>query len=317
MWLVFVAVGCTGNLDLDAPAAADPRDAGSAAIYTLASAGLWADGVDGPLAPGVRPYGVRFPLWTDGAEKRRFAYIPNGTIVDTSDPGGWRFPVGTRLYKQFLRDGVPLEVRVATKTGPGPADWSFMAYVYRDDGSDADPVMEGAADVRGTTHDVPGVEDCAFCHTGGADFALAVSSIQLDRATFDDWLDDGVLPEDTPWVEPPGNEVERAALGWLHGNCGHCHNSRHWLAEERDMRLALDASVTDASRAPAVTTTSGVLAVHRLEGMERLVAPGDPDASQLFVRAGLRDDAAMPPLGTEVVDSEAQASLRAWIDALQ
>jgi len=302
--------GCMGELGYG------PPDGPPAEPATLSEAGLWASGVDGPLAVGVRPYDVRYPLWTDGAEKRRFAYVPPGATIDTRAPDGWRFPVGTRLYKQFLRGGVPVEVRVATKTGP--ASWSVTAYVYRADGSDADPAPEGATDVLGTPHDVPSGEDCAFCHDGGEDFALAISSVQLDRATFDAWIDDGVLPAATEWLEPPGDAVEREALGWLHGNCGHCHGPRHWLAEERAMRLSLDASVTDAASAPAVTTTSGVFAVHRFEGMEQLVVPGDANASQLFVRAGLRDDpGVMPPLGTEVVDGAAQASLRAWIESLE
>ncbi len=279
----------------------------------LSETGLYADAVGGPYAEGVLGYSVRHPLWTDGAEKRRHLLLPEGGAIDTSDPNHWAFPEGTRVFKEFLVEGQPVETRLLWKTGPATSDWVYVAYRFRADGSDADPVPEGEADVLGTTHDVPDTAACRDCHRGGGDFVLGLGAMQLDRTTFDAWVTQGVLPADAPWEQPPGTAVEQAALGYLHGNCGHCHGDVHPLATMRSMRLRLPLGVTDPWAAPAWTTTLGVEANHLIAGTDTIVVPGDPDASQLYVRMGVRDEFQMPTRGTEQVDPDGQAAIRAWI----
>ena len=279
----------------------------------LSETGLYADAVGGPYADRVLSYSVRYPLWTDGAEKRRHLLLPVGGAIDTGDPDHWAFPEGTRLFKEFLVDGEPVETRLLWKAGPTRDDWVYVAYRFRADGSDADPVPEGEADVLGTSHDVPDTAACRDCHRGGGDFVLGIGAVQLDRATFDEWVTQGVLPADAPWEEPPGTELEQAALGYLHGNCGHCHGDVHPLATMRTMRLRLPVGITDPGMAPAWTTTTGVEAHHRIAGTDTLVVSGDPDASQLYVRMGLRDAYQMPTRGTEQVDPDGRESIRAWL----
>ena len=274
---------------------------------------LFAAGVDGPYAAGVLTYSVRHPLWTDGAEKQRHLRLPPGGTIDTSEPDHWAFPEGTRVYKEFLVDGVPVETRLLWKTGPTVDDWVYVSYRYRPDGSDADPVPDGEADVRGTTHDVPDQAGCFDCHRGGGDFVLGIGALQLDRVTFDRWVGEGVLPPEAPWEEPPGDETERAALGYLHGNCGHCHGEVHPLARMRQMRLRLPVGLADADAAPARTTTVGQGAQHLIEGTDTLVVAGEPDRSQVYVRMGLRDILQMPTRGTEEVDDAGRAAVAAWI----
>lgn len=57
---------------------------------TLAGTGLFAD-----AAAGVFPFEPQYPLWTDGARKRRWIALPPGTAIDASDVDHWQFPVGT------------------------------------------------------------------------------------------------------------------------------------------------------------------------------------------------------------------------------
>src|SRR5688572_31053294 len=61
-------------------------------------------------------------LWADGATKRRWLFLPDGAQIDSADPDHWRFPAGTRLWKEFTRDGVRVETRIMHKTGDGDAD---------------------------------------------------------------------------------------------------------------------------------------------------------------------------------------------------
>ena len=44
-------------------------------------------------------------LWSDGAVKRRFIYLPPGTTIDTTNMDEWVFPVGTKFWKEFSVDG--------------------------------------------------------------------------------------------------------------------------------------------------------------------------------------------------------------------
>ena len=280
---------------------------------TLSMAGLFASGVVGPYAAGVLAYDVRYPLWTDGVEKRRHLVLPPGTSIDTRDPDQWAFPEGTRVFKEFIVAGTNVETRLLWKSGPTVADWVYVAYRYRDDGTDADPIPDGEMNARGTAHDVPAASDCRNCHRGGGDFVLGLGAMQIDRVTFDAWTSGGALPAATVWAEPPGNDVERAALGYLHGNCGHCHGPVHPLASRRPLRLRLPVSVTDPALAPAWLTGANAPASHVIGGTTSILVPGDPSASQLVVRMGLRDELAMPPVGTEVVDDPAVAAVSAWI----
>ena len=108
---------------------------------TLSQAGLFVSGVAGPTVAGALPYDVRYPLWTDGADKERYLVLPDGGSIDTTDPDQWAFPEGTRVFKTFLVEGTPVETRLLWKAGPSVTDWVYVSYRYRPDGSDADPVL--------------------------------------------------------------------------------------------------------------------------------------------------------------------------------
>ncbi len=310
--LALLASGCDvdpGGEDAGGPDAGLP-----AAPPTLSAAGLYADGViGGALAEGVRAYSVRNPLWTDGLEKHRYLVLPEGASIDTSDPDHWAFPEGTRLFKEFVSDGRLLETRLLWKAGPSSDDWVYVAYRAREDGSDGDPVPDGEADVLGTDHDIPSTQDCAFCHRGGRDFVLGPGAFQLAREDFDAWVAAGMLPPDTVYADPPGDDTARAALGYLHGNCGHCHDDVHPIASFRTLRLRLTVGTTSAAEAPAWVTSAGIDANHELDGTRVIIQPGDPASSQLYVRMAHRDELAMPPLGTDHVDDAGLAAIGAWI----
>src|ERR1043165_6412078 len=55
-------------------------------------------------------FSPQYPLWSDGAHKRRWIYLPPGTAIDASRLDAWEFPIGTRLWKEFSLGG-PIETR--------------------------------------------------------------------------------------------------------------------------------------------------------------------------------------------------------------
>ncbi|MCA9639994.1 MAG: hypothetical protein KC492_04840, partial [Myxococcales bacterium] len=60
----------------------------------------------------------------------------------------------------------------------------------------------------------------------------------------------------------------------------------------------------------------GVPAKHTIGGTTIIVVPGQPAQSQLWVRSGLRDLEAMPPLGTELVNQPGQDAIAQLILSL-
>jgi hypothetical protein len=275
----------------------------------LSEAGLYDDLPGRVLADGVVETTPRYPLWSDGSDKRRWLRVPDGARIDTSDPDQWVFPVGTLAFKEFARDGVVLETRRLEKRVDG---WDMIAYLWREDGTDADAVPAGAADVAGTAHDVPSIADCRFCHVGPADLVLGVDAIQTDAAL------QAALPLSAPVAaEIPGDEPTRAALGYLHGNCGSCHREGALAGTRTGLWLDVAAGLTDPSLSAAAVTGIGAPTNHEIGGTTVSIAPGDPAASQLWVRMGLRDLEAMPPRGSEVVDVDGMATIEAWIRSLE
>ena len=99
----------------------------------LRDTGLYAPGNCDELGTGVLPFSPQYPLWSDGAEKRRWIRLPPGTRIDARNPDRWVFPVGTRLWKEFSL-GRRLETRMLERPREG---WRFAPYVWTEDGTAA------------------------------------------------------------------------------------------------------------------------------------------------------------------------------------
>jgi hypothetical protein len=306
--------GCNSYLECD-PA---PAELLASLAPRLSETGLYADVASETLADGVVRFEPRFELWSDGATKRRWILLPPGAVIDSADMDDWSFPEGTKLWKEFTRDGVRVETRLLQKVGPDPGDWGALAYVWTDAGDDAVARPEGVADANGTAHDVPAAGECFACHGGRRSAVLGFSAVQLsgtggEGPSLEQLADDGVLsvPPSLP-VGVPGDDTEQAALGYLHANCSHCHNQNR---PPRDGPRCFDPEneIDFSLRAGDVTGEPEETATY-LSTVGREIEPGRPDDSRLirFVsRRGLFEQ--MPPLATEEVDSGALALLRQWI----
>ena len=120
----------------------------------------------------------------------------------------------------------------------------------------------------------------------------------------------------------PGNTTERAVLGYMHGNCGHCHNPTSKFYTDNgvlmQLRLTVGTLASVAATLPYTTsvgidgTTSGI------DGIKKLVVPGMPNQSQMMLRFETTNTALkMPQLGTEIMDTTGQTLLRDWIMNIQ
>lgn len=303
-------------------------DAADSAVWNpypsrLSQTGLFADLKSETLGTGVQPFQPKYVLWSDGATKRRWMYLPPGTQIDTSDMDYWVYPVGTKIWKEFTVNGVRVETRMQYKSGPNKSDWVMIAYQWRDDMSDADAVPDGVQNARGTPHDIPSASDCHFCHGNMKDSLLGVTAIQLSHSlpgvTMTELISQGRLsnPPPAPFLIP-GDSTAEAALGYLHANCGTCHNPVSSVYLTTPLRLWESTSMLSSVE----TTTAYLTAVGRPNGalpQYHIIEPGYPSLSEMIIRMSVRGSASppqMPPLATEIVDSVGVAKVSAWIASL-
>src|SRR5262249_29683559 len=83
------------------PPPPSPRSPAAEPPLLLSETGLYEPGSTTRIAPDNIFYIPQYPLWSDGAKKRRWISIPRGTRIDASNPDAWEFPIGTRLWKEF------------------------------------------------------------------------------------------------------------------------------------------------------------------------------------------------------------------------
>jgi uncharacterized repeat protein (TIGR03806 family) len=194
----------------------------------LSQTGLFVTTRDLRPAPGLIPYAVNAPLWSDGAVKERYLAIPGVAKIAFDavffpesatgrGPHGWKFPDGTVLVKTFFLDletansarRVRLETRllhherlVGTEE-VGDQFWRGYTYVWDEDQVDATlleapngldrtyTVRDPAAPggSRRQTWHFPSRAECMLCHTMPAKFILGVNTLQMNR----DFDYDGVV----------------------------------------------------------------------------------------------------------------------------
>jgi len=145
--------------------------------------------------PGLIPYSVNSPLWSDGAFKERHIGLPNDQPISFSE-GSWTFPEGTVLVKTFsleMEPGRPasrkrIETRFLTLQ---ENEWIGYSYEWNEAETDARLVdsggktrefeIRGPGGVRKQTWAYPSRSDCMVCHSRAANFVLGVTTMQMNR----------------------------------------------------------------------------------------------------------------------------------------
>ena len=297
----------------------------------LSKTALYQD-IDAKLIhPATRAYVPEYQLWSDGAEKSRWVYLPECETIDSSNMDDWSFPVGTQFFKEFRVDGRRIETRIILRFGTGPRDFAYASYLWNEEETEATRVgPEGQLKAKGTNHDIPSKSQCLQCHgtyaTGGGrpSRGLGFSAIQLSHGDTPYGLAQLIVDKRLS-VAPdrlfrfPGSEVERDALGTLHANCGNCHNDSRDRIPRTDLNLWVNVGEDAVSKTgvwrTAVGQANGTFVDQHVSG--RIVV-GKPDESSILYRMGQRgNNAQMPPIATHQVDQSGLAAVRAWVEGLQ
>ncbi|CAN5796357.1 hypothetical protein BH11MYX2_BH11MYX2_10450 [soil metagenome] len=306
-----------GGVDGDPGVDAGPTSADAGPDDTkLSMQGVYGDFATRAIPSDAIVYGVRYELWSDGATKRRWLLLPAGTQVDNSDQEHWRFPVGTRLVKEFTRDGVVVETRIEETLSSGV---DLRTYVWNANHTEAARAIDGAFNIDGTAHDAPTAHECMMCHEGEPGGALAFSAIQL-TPQMTSWLSAvGKLrvpiPDGTQ-CGPTGDPKAVAALTYLHANCGHCHQPGGYASTVNNQYLQLASDSRAANTEPGWISTVGVSVQGDGEGAGKRIDPGNPMNSAIIRRMSLRGSGQMPLIATEVVHAAGVQTVTDWVNTI-
>jgi uncharacterized repeat protein (TIGR03806 family) len=291
-----------------------------AAPRTLAEFGFFTDAAGRQPAARVTPYELNVPLWSDGADKLRYIYLPEGTRLAADGEGLLQFPVGAAIIKSFAfgkgADQRLIETRVLLHRADG---WVALPYRWNAEQTEATLALAGGRlDVQtpaGETisYRIPNKNQCKECHSlNGAVIPIGPKARNMAQ----EWLA-AMLPQvpakadslphwNTRGAASPAAPLARA---YLDVNCAHCHQPGG-MASNSGLDLRWQQSEPQAigvfKRPVAAGRGAG--------GHEFGIVPGQPDASILAHRlASAEPGVAMPELGKSTVDPEGVAVVRRWI----
>jgi hypothetical protein len=327
---------------VDAPQGPDTTgcavgDAGES--LELRCTGLYSDFPSKTVSADVHQFDPGLHLWSDGAVKTRWIYLPpdpngdGGTRlpIDTSNLNEWTFPVGTKFWKEFVLGGTRIETRLLWKLAA--STWYRTTYLWSADGeSSTMELTSGKLNADGNGYEVPNQQACATCHQGRVDNVLgfeavglstsAATPITMQTLAADGWITK--VPD--AGIVIPGNVTDVAALGYLHANCGTaCHNSRNGAAQKTGFFMRLEVgSMQTVQDTDTWQTGVNQPSFFQPPGTTQsllVLAPGDAGASCVYFRMSHRTSAndagagiQMPPLDTHKIDDAGVSLIEQWIN---
>ncbi|MDX2023489.1 MAG: hypothetical protein SF187_24850 [Deltaproteobacteria bacterium] len=297
-------------------------------------------------APGLIPYGVASPLWSDNAEKHRWMALPEGKKVRFTTNGDFDFPNGTVLLKSFALDGVMLETRFLIRHSDGM--WGAYTYKWDDAGKDAELLGEGSDSrfLGDNEWTFPSRTNCATCHTEAAGRSLGPDTLQFNglfdypmgkRANQLKTLDHIGVFETAPGdlaklpalptpVYTVGATLEQRARSYLHANCSHCHQPGGTIDPRTNMdAVSLDFRYDTPFKMMGICNVVPSKNDYGYQNI-KLLTPGDSTVGQfgelthsmISVRMHSKvSNVRMPQIGTAVPDPLGTQLIDEWIQSIK
>lgn len=284
----------------------------------------------------VTAYELNTALYSDGALKFRYVFIPEGQQARYNDAGVFEFPVGTVLIKTFafaadMRAPAAnvrfLETRLLIRRADG---WIALPYIWNEAQTEArlspigGDVLVSFINEAGAAIDldwaVPNRNQCKACHDRAGDLTpIGPSARNLNRDTqLEDWRRAGLIdraPAEAPRVPDAFDAsapLEQRARAYLDVNCAHCHNPQGPAHTS-----GLDLSWSQREPALWGVNKRPVAAGRASGGYAFAIEPGHPERSILAHRMASTDPGVMmPELGRQLVDDRAFALMRDWISGM-
>lgn len=313
----------------------------------LSQLGVFTDLESLDVIPGLIPYDVNSPLWSDGAKKRRWVSIPNDGQYDTAteqitfdanDP--WSFPKGTVFVKHFELptttdpDGpvTKVETRFFVMTEDGRH--YGITYKWNDEGTDAElltisdsrdiDITENGQFSHTQTWDYPSRTQCITCHNPNAQYVLGVNTAQLNKS----YEHNGSNVNQIDYFNQLGLFANNVSNPGVYNKLTKVDSDESTL--ENRIRSYLDSNCSSCHRDGGIPSVYLDLRYNRTQNIQSIfdlqsqshastansviVKPGNHQDSELWVRDASIDDNRMPPIGRNMVDQIYVDSLAKWID---
>jgi glucose/arabinose dehydrogenase/mono/diheme cytochrome c family protein len=308
----------------------------------LSETGLFADLPNLVPHEGIVPYDINVPFWSDNAAKRRWFSLPDTNHAFGFNPDGtWTSPASTVWIKHFdllLTSGVPesarrIETRVLVRNNSVEGGYG-VTYRWGLSTNNASLVPEGGLNeeilindsglIRTQVWRYPSRGECLACHNLGAGFALSFNTPQMNRAhDFGDLVTNQIdaltlagyfaasppSPHGLPRLVGPDETaytVEARFRSYLAANCAACHYPGGPFQGAFDARFS-----TPLSTAGLI---DGTLANDGGDPANRVVVRADLARSMLHTRLTFRGPGQMPPIGSNLIDTQGLALVTAWIN---
>ena len=270
--------------------------------------------------------------------------FPDGTVLvktfslemEAGNPQSTR-RLETRLLHHKRMSGVDNEY--------GAQVWLGYTYVWNEDQTDAELLDTKGADrtytikdasapggVRKQTWHFPSRTECTLCHTMAAKYVLGVNTGQMNRE-FDyggkvgarnqiDYLNElGLFHEPAADV---GEKLDRLpnyhdklasvadrARSYLQSNCSHCH--RKWGGGNAEFQLLSSLPIDETG---TIQTRPGQ-GIFELKNDPRILVPGEPDRSLIYLRMDRIGLGRMPHVASSVKDEASLTLIKEWIQQLK
>jgi uncharacterized repeat protein (TIGR03806 family) len=271
-------------------------------------------------ATGMYEYEPATGLFTDYAEKQRLIKLPEAYKLTAINDGLPYFPDGTMFVKTFYywndkRDTAKgkqlIETRLLIKTN---GQWNGGTYVWNKDQTEALLVTNGTktsvawidkdARQKTITYRIPSVKDCGSCHNTGNSLlpiGFKIRNLNVDVVRNKEAINQlsylqrtGVMNAVDPsrfaklpvW-QNANLPVEERARAYLDVNCAHCHSDQGSCAQST-LRFAYDIPFANTHIADKKNRIVNMMAKGR-----------------------------MPRTGTTIVDEEALALIKSYIQNIK
>jgi len=297
-------------------------------------------------APGILPYVINVPFWSDNAIKSRWFSVPNTNLtIGFNASGNWSFPTGTVWIKNFnlqLTNGDPaseirLETRLLVKSLSGVYGVSYRwggsqtnASLVSAAGFDENFAINDGGIIRTQVWHYPSQNECITCHTPAGGFGLGMRTEQINCSYdygFGPTNEIQALSTAGYFSAPVTNDVsslltlaaatntsaslEFRSRSFLAANCSQCHQPAGTVSQAN-----WDARITTPTALAGLI--NGALVNNLGSTSNFVIAPHLPANSALLSRIATRgaNSIQMPPLASSLVDGTATNLITQWILSL-
>ncbi len=305
---------------------------------TLADTGAFSDLASLTPQPGIIPYELNLPFWSDGAAKSRWLSVPKLADKMTFDATNtWLTPTGTVFIKHFemeMTNGEPASVRrletrfiVRNTNGVYGATYRWTdattATLVPEEGMDETLEIHDGGATRTQVWHYPSRSECLACHNNAAGWVLGLNAPQLNRpATHGSLTTNQIAALSSAGYlsNPPAAPHSLLALAkpddasaseefrvrsYLAANCAHCHRPDGPSLGNFDARIGTATDLANLINGPLVNSGGNA--------ENKALAPNSLEHSMILRRASVRGPAQMPPISSNIADPAAAQLLSTFI----